>query len=65
MIYMWTPERAVFFTSHKEGENMAQIHKRFTDEQVRGLFERYVRKEVARKYLQEMLGISKSRFFHC
>ena len=42
---------------------MAQIHKRFTDDQVRGLFERYVRKEVARKYLQEMLGISKSRFF--
>jgi len=42
---------------------MAQIHKRFTDDQVRGLFERYIRKEVARKYLQEMLGISKSRFF--
>jgi len=42
---------------------MAQIHKRFTDDQVRGLFQRYIRKEVARKYLQEMLGISKSRFF--
>jgi hypothetical protein len=42
---------------------MAQIHKRFTDDQVRGLFQRYIRKDVARKYLQEMLGISKSRFF--
>ena len=42
---------------------MAQIHKRFTDAQVRELFQRYVCKEVARKYLQEILGISKTRFF--
>ena len=42
---------------------MAQIHKRFRDEQVRDLFKRYVRKEVERKHLQMMLGISKSRFF--
>lgn len=42
---------------------MAQIHKRFGDEQVRDLFKRYVRKEVERKHLQMMLGISKSRFF--
>jgi len=42
---------------------MAQIHKRFSDEQVRDLFKRYVRKEVERKYLQEILGISKTRFF--
>ncbi len=42
---------------------MAQVHKRFTDEQVRDLFKRYVRKEVERKHLQMMLRISKSRFF--
>ena len=42
---------------------MAQIHKQFSDEQVRDLFKRYVRKEVERKYLQEILGISKTRFF--
>ena len=42
---------------------MAQIHKRFSDEQVRDLFKRYVRNEMGRKYLQMMLGISKSRFF--
>ena len=42
---------------------MARIHKRFSDEQVRDLFKRYVRKEVERKHLQMMLGISKSRFF--
>ena len=42
---------------------MAQIHKRFSDEQVGHLFKRYVRKEVERKHLQMMLGISKSQFF--
>ena len=42
---------------------MAQIHKRFRDEQIKDLFKRYVRKEVERKHLQMMLGISKSRFF--
>lgn len=42
---------------------MAQIHKKFSDEQVRDLFKRYVHNEVKRKYLQEMLGVSKSRFF--
>ena len=42
---------------------MAQIHKRFSDEQVRDLFRRYVGNEVERGHLQMMLGISKSRFF--
>ena len=42
---------------------MAQIHKRFSDEQVCDLFQRYVRKEISRGHLQMMLGISKSRFF--
>jgi hypothetical protein len=42
---------------------MAQLHKRFTDSQVRDLVERYLNKEVERKYLQEILGIGKARFF--
>ena len=42
---------------------MAQIHKKFTDEQVKDLMKRYLNKEVERKYLQEIFGIGKSRFF--
>lgn len=42
---------------------MAQIHKKFTDDQVKELLEKYLRKEVGRKYLQEILGINKTRFF--
>jgi hypothetical protein len=43
---------------------MSQLHKKFTDTQVKELFDRYLNKEVGRKYLQEVLGLSKSRFFH-
>ena len=42
---------------------MTQIHKKFTDEQVKALIERYLKNEIARNYLQEILGISKTRFF--
>jgi len=42
---------------------MAQLHKRFTDRQVKELIERYLRKEIERKYIQEVLGIGKTRFF--
>ena len=42
---------------------MVQLHKRFTDEQVKELIEKYLRKEVTRNYLQEILGIGKTRFF--
>jgi len=41
---------------------MAQVHKSFTDSQVKELMERYIRKEIPRKYILEMLGIKKSRF---
>ena len=40
-----------------------QIHKKFTNEQVKELMQKYLNKEVERKYLQEILGIGKSRFF--
>ena len=42
---------------------MVQLHKRFTDEQVGDLIEKYLGKKISRNYLQEILGISKTRFF--
>ena len=42
---------------------MAQIHKKFSDDQVGNLFNRYIHNEVERKYIQEILGIKKRRFF--
>jgi hypothetical protein len=42
---------------------VVQLHKRFTDERVRELIEKYMRKEITRNYLQEILGIGKKRLF--
>ncbi len=42
---------------------MSQVHKRFTSDQVKELLDRYLKNEVERKYLQEILGIRKRRFF--
>jgi len=42
---------------------MVQVHKKFTDEQVKNLLERYLKHEIERKYIQEILGIGKVRFF--
>ena len=42
---------------------MAQLHRRFTDSQVKELLDRYLRKEIQREYIQEILGIRKTRFF--
>jgi hypothetical protein len=42
---------------------MTQLHKRFTDAQVKELLRRYLRKEIEREYIQEILIISKRRFF--
>ncbi len=42
---------------------MSQLHKRFTSDQVKELLERYSKKEIERKYIQQILGIGKSRFF--
>jgi len=42
---------------------MAQLHKRFTDDQVGELIERYLKKEVERKYIQETLGVKRRQFF--
>ena len=42
---------------------MSQIHKRFTPDQVKELFERYLKNQMERKYIQEILGIKRRRFF--
>ena len=43
---------------------MSQLHKKFTDAQVKAFFDRYLKKEIERKYLQQILGLSKTQFFH-
>jgi len=42
---------------------MSQLHKRFTSDQIKELFERYLKKEVERSYIQKILAIKKRRFF--
>jgi hypothetical protein len=42
---------------------MSQLHKRFTSQQVRELLDRYVKNEIERDYIQEILGIKRRRFF--
>ena len=42
---------------------MEQLHKRFTDNQIKDLIRRYIAQEIQRKYVQLILGISKSHFF--
>lgn len=42
---------------------MTQLHKKFTDVQLRELFSRYLKNEIPRRYLQEMLKIKERRFF--
>jgi len=42
---------------------MKQLHKKFTDDQIKELITRYLQKKIARKYIQEILGIKKTRFF--
>ena len=40
-----------------------QLHKKFTDSQVKELIERYLKRDIERKYIQEILGIKKRRLF--
>ncbi len=42
---------------------MSQIHKRFSDEQVRGFFHSYCQGTLTRTAIQEVLEIGKTRFF--
>lgn len=47
----------------KEVHVMAQLHKNFTDSQVRQLFDRYEKKEIKRDHVETILNISRSHFF--
>lgn len=42
---------------------MAQLHKKFTDSQVKEMLQRYLNNEIERPYIQQILGIGKTRFF--
>ena len=42
---------------------MVQIHKRFTDEDIKYLLEKYLSKEIEIDYILEILDIKKTRFF--
>ena len=42
---------------------MGQLHKRFTDEQVKDLMQRYVKKELKREHIEQTLKIKRRQFF--
>ncbi len=42
---------------------MGQLHKRFTDEQIKVFLQRYYQGKMRRADIQEILGIGKTRFF--
>ena len=42
---------------------MSQLHKRFSSDQVKEFLERYSKNEIERKYIQQILGIKRRRFF--
>lgn len=42
---------------------MSQLHKKFTDTQVKELLARYCKGEIPRRYVLEVLGIKERRFF--
>jgi hypothetical protein len=42
---------------------MTQLHKRFSDEQIRLLFKRYGEGLMSRTEIEEIIGVSKTRFF--
>jgi len=41
----------------------AQIHKKFSTEQVKELLQKYLNKKIERKYVEQILGIKKAMFF--
>ena len=42
---------------------MVQLHKRFTDSEVKELLRRYITGEIKRAHIEKILGIGKRRFF--
>ena len=50
-------------TQKREDLTMTQVHKRFTAEQVKVLFQGYCQGNLSRPDVQEMLGIGNNNFF--
>lgn len=42
---------------------MGQLHKRFTNDQVRDMLQRYLKQEIEGPYIRAMLGLGKTQFF--
>lgn len=42
---------------------MGQLHKRFTDDQVKDMLQRYLRHEIEGPYIRTVLGLGKTQFF--
>ena len=42
---------------------MGHLHKRFTDDQVRDMLNRYLKREIEGPYIRTILGLSKTHFF--
>jgi len=42
---------------------MKQLHKKFAEYQIKELITRYLKNKMARKFIQEILGIKKTRLF--
>lgn len=42
---------------------MGQLHKRFTDEQVRDMLQRYLKHDIEGPYIRTVLGLGKTQFF--
>lgn len=42
---------------------MSQLRKKFSSDELKNLFDRYLQNEVQRKYIQDILRIKKNRFF--
>jgi len=42
---------------------MEQLHKKFTDSQVKELIYRYLEKEIEKSYIEEILRIKRRRFY--
>jgi hypothetical protein len=40
-----------------------QLHKKFSDDQIKELLERYLGKKIKRAAIEKVLGIGKTRFF--
>src|SRR3972149_4018379 len=53
----------ILIPNREESKMVEQLHKRFIDEQVRMILERYLKKELSAKQGMDLLGLKRSQFF--